>query len=319
MSGRRHTMDSVGSTYENCANFLVGRIASLVHVPREQDFGIDFYCQPRIPAGPRIETVSELSSLQVKGGEAKFAYGGLNDRGEWREYEFSWLRSLATPFHLTRVDASLSAVELFSIWPLWWIFWQQAVSPFEVVFATQSADISNHQWQVPQASHLIDHAGQGDGMRWTVDLGPPFLRLTKEELDNPGFRQQAVNILRTRIYYDRLMLMRFHQFIPFLTGITQWRTNAPEIFEARTWQFWDSKPGANIPRLCETVSLVLVNLGAHLQWQNDQAAYKLLPVLEWLDAKGYLDPMGKGLLEGLQRTQARGEGPAEHLSGTTAG
>ena len=316
MSGRRHAMDSAGSTYEDCVRFLVGRIASLVHVPREQDFGIDFYCQPRIPAGPSTETLAELSSLQVKGGEAKLTYGGLNNRGEWREYELAWLRSLATPLHLARVDARLNAVELFSIWPLWLIFWRQAVSPFEVIFVTQSADISTHQWQEPQASPRTDSVGQGDGMRWTIDLGPPFLRLTKEDMDDPGFRQRAVTILRTRICYDRLMLMRFHQFIPFLTGITQWTTNSPQTPEARIWQFWDPRPGANIQRLCETVSLVLINLGAHLQWQNDQAAYKLLPVLEWLDANGHLDPMGKGLLAGLQGTQARGAGPTEDLPGT---
>ena len=55
---------------------------------------------------------------------------------------------------------------------------------------------------------------------------------------------------------------------------------------------------------------MLVNLGVHLQWQNDQAAYKLIPVLEWLDGEGRLDPIGKGLLDGLRGTQARGVGPA---------
>ncbi len=319
MSGRRHVMDSTGSTYESCANFLIGRIASLVHVPREQDFGIDFYCQPRIPAGASTETVAELSSLQVKGGDAKLTYGGLNDHGGWREYEFTWLRSLATPLHLARVDVSLSAVELFSIWPLWLIFWRQVVSPFEVIFETQSAEIRDHEWREPQASPLTEGAGQGDGMRWTIDMGPPFLRLTKADLDDAGFRQQAISIFRTRTYYDRLMLMRYQQFIPYLTGITRWNTNSPQISEARTWQFWDSRPGANIPRLCQTASPILVNLGAHLQWQNDHAAYKLIPVLEWLDANGQLDPMGRGLLEGLRRTHARGMGPAEDLSGATGG
>jgi hypothetical protein len=33
MSGRRHRMDSTGVNYENCVRHLLGRIASLVHVP----------------------------------------------------------------------------------------------------------------------------------------------------------------------------------------------------------------------------------------------------------------------------------------------
>jgi hypothetical protein len=196
------------------------------------------------------------------------------------------------------------------------IFWRQAVSPFEVVFATQPVETGSSVWQDPQASPHANGAGKGDGMRWTVNLGSPFLRLTGKDLNDPAFRQQAVAVLRTWIAYDRLTLMRHHQFIPVLTGITRWTTNFPEILEARTWQFWDARPGANIARLCQTVAPMLVNLGAHLQWQNDEAAYKLVPVLDWLDEQDHLDPMGKGLLDGLHRTQAKGVGPAEDLPGS---
>src|SRR5437867_6823813 len=117
MSGRRHVMDSAVSTYEDCARLLLGRIASLVQVPREKDFGIDFYVQPRIPTGPRTETVAELGSLQVKGGDQSLVYGGSDKNGVWREYEFTWLRSLATPLYLARADSTCTAVELFSLWP----------------------------------------------------------------------------------------------------------------------------------------------------------------------------------------------------------
>lgn len=89
MSGRRHIVDSEGTSYEDCVSLFLGRIASLVHVPRDKDFGIDFYCQPRVPAGAHTETVAELASLQVKGGGAKLTYGGLNPQGEWQEYEFT--------------------------------------------------------------------------------------------------------------------------------------------------------------------------------------------------------------------------------------
>jgi hypothetical protein len=303
-------MDSAGSSYEDCVCLFLGRIASLVHVPREKDFGIDFYFQPRIPSGPQTETVAELGSLQVKGGAQDLVYGGLNARDEWQEYEFTWLRSLATPLYLARVDAGCRSVELFSLWPLWLIFWRQAASPFEVVFATQPFGTGSHIWQDPQSSPHPKGVGKGDGMRWTVDLGPPFLRLTNENMNDSGFRQRAIAVLRTWIAYDRLTLMRYHQFIPVLDGITKWSTDSPEVLEVRTWHFWDSRPGANIERLCRTAAPMLMNLGEHLQWQDDWAAYKLVPILEWLDAQGHLDPIGKGLLDGLRGTQARGVGPA---------
>jgi hypothetical protein len=317
MAGRRNILDSIGGTYEACVQLFVGRIATLVPVPRDKDFGIDFYCQPRVPTGPRTETLAELSSLQVKGGEAELAYGGKNERGEWQEFEFTWLKSLATPLFLARVPRDCSAVELFSIWPLWWIFWRQHPSPFEVVFTTQPAGTGPNAWHEPQGEAIPDGAGHGDGMRWTIDLGPPFLRLTAEELNDHAFRQRAVATLRTWIACDRLTLMRYHQFIPVMAGITKWATNSPDILEGRNWQFWDSSPGANIARLCQTVGPMLTNLGPHLQWQNDQGAYSLVPVLEWLNGSGQLDAMGQGLLDGLKRTQARGVGPADDLPGAS--
>jgi hypothetical protein len=286
-----------------------------VKVPHEKDFGIDFYCQPRIPVGPQTETVAELCSIQVKGGVAKLAYGGLNQRGEWREYDFTWLRSLVTPQYLAHVNEGFSTVELYSIWPLWWIFWRQPF-PFEVLFVTQPAGTAPSDWQDPQSSPPPQPgaAGKSDGLQWTVNLGPPFLQLTGENLRDSEFRQHAIAVLRTWINFDRLMLMRYHQFIPWLTGITKWTTNCPDPIESRTWQFWDMHPGANIDRLCKTAAPMLVSLGVHLQWQNNPEAYELLPVLEWLEEKGHLDPMGKGLLGGLRETKARGADPRDILA-----
>ena len=304
-------MDSVGSSYEEYVQALLGRIAAVSEVRGKKDFGIDFFFQPRVALGPTIETVAELGSLQVKGGRAKLSYGGLNNRGEWRDYEITWVRSLATPLYLTRVDAQFTSVELFSIWPLWFIFWRQATNPFQVEFKTEKPGRPSSDWKEPQASPHPDGAGKGDGMRWEINLGPPFLQLTNDNLNDASFRERAVDVLRQRITTDRLMLMLFHLFVPVLTNITDWRTEPPESLGGRTWQFWDERSGANIERLCQTASPMLVNLGIHLQWQNDHAAYNLIPVLEWLDGKGWLDAFGKGLLDGLRGTKARGLGPKE--------
>jgi hypothetical protein len=272
-------MDSTGDSYEDCAAHLLGRIASMIRVPGKKDFGVDFYFQPRVQVTKYTETVKELGSIQVKGGDEELSFGGLNDKNEWREYEFIWLKSQATPLYLAHVDKDQSSVELFSIWAMWPIFWPQAPNPFEVVFTTAAAGDDLFVWQEPRA--VPDECGKehGDGKRWTVHLGPPVLRLTNEELKDPAFRLRAVAILRTWIAFDRLTMIRYQQFIPWLQGITRWTTNSPNILEVKNWQFWDKQPGANIARLCQTAAPMLISLGTHLQWQNDGAAYDLLPVL----------------------------------------
>lgn len=287
----------------------------MVPIPREEDFGIDFSFQPRIPSGPYTETVAELGSLHVKGGGEGLAYGGFNVQGDWKQYACIWLRSLATPLDLARVDAACHAIECFSLWPLWRIFLQQAALPCEVVFITRSAVDASYILQPPTTAPHPKGAGHGDGMQWTVDLGPPILRLTKEGLESAELCQRAVAVLRTWMTYDRLILMRYHQSIFVLDSITKWRTDYPDVLGVTPWQFWTSQPGANIAHLCATAGPILTNLGVHVQRQDDWAAYNLVPILAWIDAQGHLHRMGKGLLEGLRGTQARGVGPRDTAPG----
>lgn len=314
MSGQRNVMDSTGETYETLADHLVGRFASTIRVSRQQDYGIDLYCLPRVPTGPRTQTAIELGSVQVRGGASDLVYGGLNGRGEWKGHEFDWLRGLTVPLYLARVDAACSTVNLFSLWPIWWVF-LHAGNPFKIVFTTEPASSEIYKWRSPEALADKDGAGIGDGLRWNVNLGAPFLQLTGDNLGDAAFRDQASAILQTWIKGDRLTLIRSLQGVPVIDSITQWTTNSVDSYGYSTHQFWNSAPGANIPRLCKTLAPVLTNLGVHLQWQTDEAAYRLIPILEWLDQQHQLDEIGRGLLDGLRRMQAAGVKPERTTPG----
>ncbi len=314
MAGRRHEMDSTGESYEDFAAHQLGRIVSMIRVPGKKDFGIDFYFQLREQLTKHTETVTALGSIQIKGGREKLHLGGLNEKKEWSEHELIWLKSQTTPLFLAHVDKNHTTVDLFSIWPLWLIFWTQAVNPFKVVFSTAEVRTGLSEWQHPEHTLDEDGKGYGDGKCWTVFLGPPFLRLTNDELNSPDFRTNALQILQTWLEFDRLTIYRFQQFIPWLHGITSWHTNSLEKMKTINWQFWDRQPDANLSRLCQTVSPILVNLGTHLQWQNEMIAYDFLPLLKWINSRGLLDPMGQGLIENLERAKAKGGGPADDPS-----
>ena len=53
MSSQQLNTAAYGAIYENVANQIVGRMASMTQVPRPYDIGVDFYCLPRIPSGRR--------------------------------------------------------------------------------------------------------------------------------------------------------------------------------------------------------------------------------------------------------------------------
>jgi phosphatidylserine/phosphatidylglycerophosphate/cardiolipin synthase-like enzyme len=88
MSGERHKIDSTGAMYQDFAKVILGPIAALVEVPRQHDYGIDFFCQLLKPIGPVSQTVTDLFAIQVKGGKRQLRYGGVK-KGKWAEHAIS--------------------------------------------------------------------------------------------------------------------------------------------------------------------------------------------------------------------------------------
>ena len=58
-----------GASYEN-GPIPYGSIANLIKVPRERDFGIDFFCQRRIAATGRLGSVIGAYALQIRSGKS---------------------------------------------------------------------------------------------------------------------------------------------------------------------------------------------------------------------------------------------------------
>ena len=65
MPQRQLGIQAIGGAREAWTEGLLGRIASMIPVPREQDFGIDYYCLPRAPLPGGLETVVALAGVQV--------------------------------------------------------------------------------------------------------------------------------------------------------------------------------------------------------------------------------------------------------------
>jgi hypothetical protein len=307
-------MDSIGESYEVFAESVLGRIATLTRVGTKQDFGTDTYCQPRVPAGDRTEMVTELCLIQIKGGTSPLSYGGMDKDGRWRSYELQWLRDLWAPLFLATVDREYRRVDLFSLWPIWWVMWQCG-SPFKVECRWREAADAH----VSFANPTREHSGTaGDGNVWRVDLGPPLLQLSHENLNDDEFARKAVDILRLWIQVDRRTVARFHGRVPYVEAHHTWQTNEFPT-ASQSLLAWDPTPGRNIDDLARAFVPSLVGLGVHLQWQGNSDAYRLIPILDWVDSNGYGNEFVKGLLDGLLQTQREGTNPAAHLTSRAEG
>ena len=56
MSQQQLDIVAIGSAAEALCEAVLGRIAAMVRVPRQHDFGIDYYCVLRESSGARVET-----------------------------------------------------------------------------------------------------------------------------------------------------------------------------------------------------------------------------------------------------------------------
>jgi hypothetical protein len=309
--GDRHKMDSIGESYEVLAESILNRFATLTRIGTKQDFGTDMYCQPRIESGPLTETVTELCMLQVKGGTAKLQYGGCDDHGTWKVREIEWLKSLWAPIYLAHVDEEYREVNIYSLWPIWWVLWQSP-APFKIKFLARQATTTPHECVHPISKPSPAGEGHGDGQTWTIDLGAPMLQLTHQHLNEDLFRTQAIEIFRYWIRVDRQIVARFHTGISFIEAVFGWVTNQMPGVRLE-WLMMNSTPGVNIELLARALTPAVLGLGAHLQHQDNCEAFRLIPILEWLEVNHFGNLLTGGLLEKLSRAKNEGVSPRKHL------
>lgn len=310
MTGKQANFAVRGAQNEALVRELIGHLCAPSQVPREHDFGIDYFCQ-LYSFGTASVTSEDLFSLQVKGLTEALRYGGTDEDGKWRDYEIRWLRSQALPIFLARVNQQDYAVDIYSLGLLWRVLWQ-AQNPLEIRCTTEDATASTYTVAQATAEPARHGNGYGDGLTWTVPLGPPFLRLTHSDLRDENFVRDARDHLARYVELERMNLIRFMLRTAIHRHPETWVTNSfGPITKVHKAMYWSRIPGENIVELMKAVEPSLVNLGVHLQWQNDRSAYRLIDVLEWLNENSQLGAFGRGLLDGLKNARDAGAGPRE--------
>jgi hypothetical protein len=299
MPGRRHDIDSIGATYQDCAKLFLGRLSSVAEVPQPHDYGIDLFCQPRSALGKSSTTVHETYGVQVKGGRAVLEYGGVDRRKQYRKHEFDWLRAQTIPLYLLRVGSDLRTVDFHSIYPVWFVLAQR---PYPGRIVCSPGQVSDVPFDVlanaAREAQFTSGAGH-DGKTWTVDLGPPFLRLTLANLSDDAFIGRAAERLPTWIQMDRKTVAL--RQLGVVEGINRWKTYLadstdppPTSLELVHQATWNTSP-ATITTLARYLEPILVNLGASMRDQQDPDAWRLKALLEWLAPRGFLGDMTKNL------------------------
>lgn len=297
MPGNQLKFGVDGAQNEDIAKPLIGRLSAPVQAHGARDFGVDFFCQLYREGAAGSVAVDNIFAVQVKGPSETLTFGGVRDE-KWRFYEIEWLRTLAVPYFLGRVDKERPRLDLYSLGPVWRVLWQTG-NPFKIKVTTDPPSLQPHD-RTEAAFEMLE-VEHGDKRVWTVSLGPPFLSVVHGDLDGGISLEQAQRLLRRHVEMERQNLTRFQLGVAIHLCTQRWFTNdVADEFVFHKAMYWNTAPGANLDRLLGALEQIVLNLGVHLQYQNDADASRLIGVLEWLGEKGKLDGMGNGLLEGLR-------------------
>jgi len=239
-------------------------------------------------------------------------FGGVVN-GKWKSYEIEWLRSLAVPLYLVRVSSDCSRIDLYSLWPIW-IVLAQSRNPFRII--CQCDEPESDPQVLRSRSAEVYEGSHGDAKEWTVPLGTPFLSFTQSDMNNPTFVAGAGALMSNWVAVDRRNVIHALLGAPYVKGIKEWATNdfARTVLPIKEFMSWSTSRQTAI-ELAMALEPLAVNLGVHLQLQDDRGVYSFIPLLEWLDSLKLLGGMGKGLLEGVKQTQAAGLSPKQQPSG----
>lgn len=309
MPGQQADFAVQGDRYETAAQHVLGEILNLIQVPRQRDFGIDFYCSVRLRSGSLVQTTRDLFGLQVGGPSKTLAYGGLR-KGNPRPHEIEWLKSLTVPLFYARVSGDRERVGVYSMSPVWRILFRSP-GAFEIICEFEDPSDNLFTIKPEQPTAAKQDGTFGDGNVWRINLGPPILSATAKDFQDPEFAEQAKSLLLTWLQLDWTTVVRFQVRVALTDFIQSWKTNTLTGASTAQAMYWSPVPGANVRELVAALLPALINLGAHLQWQNDVAAYSLIPILECANQLAVLPPFGQGLLDGLRRARDAGLSPAQ--------
>ncbi|MDX6768932.1 MAG: hypothetical protein SF051_05325 [Elusimicrobiota bacterium] len=270
-----------GAQKEAFAGFVLSGICAPTAVPRQQDYGLDFYCALTQPDGHVIRTSPYSFGLQVKtrADDNVLTYGGYknkNDPASWKAYEIEWLFNQSIPFLIGLAAKDCSRLDLYLTSGMWKARWMGG-RPFQVDLVPGDPGAVTKEGLVPTA--VVVEGAPGDGHRWTVPLGPPIVSMEAAKATVAAGRAKVREVLARALDVDRLNVMAHALGVPYREWILAWKTGElPAPTETRLGNEWfaNGTEGQNLEQCAKVLSFSLAALALNLKAQGQVDALKRL-------------------------------------------
>lgn len=272
MPGQRLGSPRVGDRGEYLSQFLLSHVASVVPVPRQEDYGVDF-----------VGTLLTEQGKCLRSGRVFFVQVKTTSDKTWSFVEGhhkAWLFSLPLPLLLVFPELSDLSIAVYSTARLWWLKWMVGNSPQKLTLvpdnhpnenAPNPYDRFRHSKMAPpyQVPEIIS-------AKWTVPLGPPIARISPELLREEGSASSLFHCLDEWLWLDSLNILWREQRIPASIEYKSWRTNhAPNRDEIRFMPYENATPGQNIQEIAWALQAPLIAMRNNAKAQGDDGLVSL--------------------------------------------
>jgi hypothetical protein len=294
-----------GNRAELFATYILSSVAAVVPVPRTADYGLDLLCT-LTRRDNRALYAGKAFGVQVKSvSNPEIKYGGINNKGNWKDYEINWLFGQEQPILLCIVNLKEWRVRLYSTMRMWWLRWMKG-SPGEVVLVPDFAledykdQTEENRYPFSPLANIIPDQSYGDGYSYRVPLGKPIVDIFLKEQEAEVYRDKLHECLNRWIELEYRNITHRRMNIPYSEEWMGWETNVPPELSARIWHYWNSTADENVPTvllsIAPAISSLLINLKAQNQTEKLEA---ILPIAQLAKAYDFLNPMGTEVLSEL--------------------
>lgn len=227
MAGIIPTIGRQGNRLEYLAHYILSKLGAASSVPRPEDIGIDFYCTLG-EAGSVGMTMNTSFAVQLKAGKKReFILGGSTNGGKWRDYELKWFFELETPLLLGVPDEENKRLDLYTTSVSRFVLNNERL-PYELVMEAPNIENSIGPLHPPEDGVIVNtnkDIGVSDGKRWTYNLGPPIVRCSINDLDDPNKVECFTKRIKEAVYTERLNAIYQQLGLPYWIWTLTCKTN----------------------------------------------------------------------------------------------
>jgi hypothetical protein len=271
MSGIRYYNFREGDRAEYLANYLLSGIGLVTPVLRQEDIGIDFYCTLADNETGNL-SFNHQFLIQAKSDKKDIIFGGLNNKGKWKEHELIWLKNRESPIFIAVVDKTKIEMEIFSISPLRFI--EHENPNFAKVIFRFRKDDDDSDIGRPTNEEKEELNGLGDCSEYIVDLGFPLLKITNDCFDNKPELKEIKNNFRQLIKVEQENLVFNRLNLPYF----KWVLKKTDNKIGYGWMHYDyEKAPIPVEELIKPLSQSLISLAISLKLNgkdNELNAFK---------------------------------------------